>query len=163
MIKTVIKQQAGEYAQAERIRTDSALEKEFVTKRSERQKQFDAETETEERDRILAYLKPKLTKETYESVLSELGLSNCMSLVNEKPTHNDLTSESSSDKGCCDDPSANQEEVQSSTSKGVLVEDILEGKITVGEAPNETSSANSGKVNQGACVLVFFFIPCRLR
>lgn len=157
----MVKQQATEYAQAERVRTDLALDNEFATKRSKRQKQFDAETESEERDRILAYLKPKLTKETYESVLSELGVSNATSLVDEKPSHIDLRSESSSDKVAGDDLSANKGEVQSSTLNGSSSEDILEGKTMVEEPLNETTSADSGKSGQGTCISVFPSSPVK--
>ena len=153
-VKMAIEQQAAEYA-------NLALDKEFATKRPERQKQFEAETETEERDRILAYLKPKLTKETYESVLSELGLDNSTSLVAEKATHIDLTSESSSDKDACDVPSANKGEGQSSTTKVSSSEDILNEETVAKEALKEVSGANRRTCNQSA--FVFFFIPCRLR
>ena len=133
-IKTTIEKKAAEYAQAERVRTNLALDEEFATKRSEREKRFDAETEIDERDRVLTYLKSKLTKETYESVLSELRVSSSRVLFTEEPTRINLTSEYSSHKDG---------------------KDILDGKAMVEKALNETSCARSVKSNQGTYFLSF--------
>ena len=163
-VKTAIDQQATAYTQAERARRDFTLNVEFAKKRSERQEQFDAETETEQRERILAFLKPKLKSGTYLSVLADLGISKFTPPIPGKTICIDLTSEdSSSVKGACDDHSTNREEVQSSTVKGSSSRDISKGKTMVEEALNETSSADSGECGEGMCVFVSSFLPCRVR
>ena len=60
----------------ERIRRDLARDKGFKDRRSKCPKQFDAETGTERRERVLTYLHPELDDRTCLDILAALGVSN---------------------------------------------------------------------------------------